>query len=135
MFIKKLALPRRTFLRGVGVALGLPLLDAMVPALSAMAKTAGKPTPRMLWTYVPNGILLEDWYPNGKQGIAAEGDAFKLSTTLKSLAQFKDQLVAVQGLASPSAESRGNSRAPHTKAHTAYLSGARAKYTEGADIE
>ncbi len=135
MNITKMALPRRTFLRGTGVALGLPLLDAMVPALTAQVKTAAKPIPRMLWTYVPNGILLEDWYPNGKQGVAAEGAEFKLSTTLGPYAAFKDQLVAVQGLASPSAESRGNSRAPHTKAHTAYLSGARAKYTEGADIE
>ena len=134
MMITKKALPRRTFLRGVGVMCGLPLLDAMVPALSALAQTAKSPT-RMLWTYVPNGILLEDWYPNGQQGIAAEGAKFELSKTLKPLEPFKDQLVAVQGLASPSAESRGNSRAPHTKAHTAYLSGARAKYTEGADFE
>ncbi len=134
MMITKKALPRRTFLRGVGVMCGLPLLDAMVPALTAMARTA-KPTTRMLWTYVPNGILLEDWYPNGEMGIAAQGEDFKLSTILKPLEPFKDQLVAVQGLASPSAESRGNSRAPHTKCHTAYLSGARAKYTEGADFE
>src|ERR1700686_5378544 len=104
MMITKLALPRRTFLRGMGAALSLPLLDAMVPALSAMAKTAAKPTPRMLWTYVPNGILLEDWYPNGKQGVAAEGAQFELSKTLSPLAPFKDQLVTVQGLASPSAE-------------------------------
>jgi len=134
MIITRMALPRRTFLRGAGVALGLPLLDAMVPALSAMSKTAAAPTPRMLWTYAPNGILLEDWYPGGKQGVAGEGAAFELSTSLGPLAAFKDQVLAVQGLASPSAESRGNSRAPHTKAHTAYLSGARAKYTEGADI-
>lgn len=135
MMITKLALPRRTFLRGVGVTIGLPLLDAMVPALTAASRTAAVPIPRMLWTYVPNGILLEDWYPNGKQGVAVEGAAFQLSKTLTPFAPFKDQLLAVQGLASPSAESRGNSRAPHTKAHTAYLSGARAKYTEGADIE
>ncbi|HEV3058908.1 MAG TPA: DUF1552 domain-containing protein [Vicinamibacterales bacterium] len=135
MMISKMALPRRTFLRGLGVMLGLPFLDAMVPALSALSKTAGAPIPRMLWTYVPNGILLEDWYPNGEQAIAGEGAGFKLSESLAPYAEFKDQLVAVQGLASPAAESRGNSRAPHTKAHTAYLSGARAKYTEGADIE
>ncbi len=135
MMISKMALPRRTFLRGTGAMLGLPLLDAMVPALTAEARTAARPIPRMLWTYVPNGILLEDWYPNGVQGVAAEGDAFQLSKSLAPYAPFKNQLIAVQGLASPSAESRGNSRAPHTKAHTAYLSGARAKYTEGADIE
>ena len=134
MMITKRALPRRTFLRGIGVACGLPLLDAMVPALSALTPAVQSPK-RMLWTYVPNGILLEDWYPNGAQGIAAEGAQFELSKTLTPLEPFKDQLVAVQGLASPSAESRGNSRAPHTKAHTAYLSGARAKYTEGADFE
>src|SRR5262245_56926855 len=88
LFVTKMPLPRRTFLRGVGVAIGLPLLDSMVPALSAMSKSAAAPTPRMLWIYVPNGILLEDWYPCGKQGIAAEGDGFELSTTLKPLAKF-----------------------------------------------
>ena len=136
MIVTKMALPRRTFLRGAGVTLALPLIDAMVPALAAASSTAGKPTPRMLWTYVPNGILLEDWYPGGKQGVAGEGKAFQLSTSLAPLAEFKNQLTAVQGLALPSAEPfEGNARAPHTKAHTAYLSGARAKYTEGADIE
>ena len=135
MIIKKVALSRRTFLRGIGVTLGLPFLDAMVPALSAMSKTVAKPIPRLLWTYVPNGMLLEDWYPSGRQGIAGKGMNWELSKILKPLEPFRDQLVAVQGLASPSAESNGNSRAPHTKAHTAYLSGARAKYTEGSDFE
>ncbi len=135
MIITRSALHRRTVLRGAGATLALPLLDAMVPALTATARTAAKPTPRMLWTYVPNGMLLEDWYPGGQQGVQASGADFTLSKTLGPLAPFKEQVLAVQGLASPSAESRGNSRAPHTKAHTAYLSGARAKYTEGADIE
>lgn len=135
MMITKMVLSRRTLLRGMGVAMGLPLLDSMVPAMSAMGQTATKAIPRMLWTYVPNGMLLEDWYPNGKPGVVAQGAGFTLSKTLDPLRPFKDKLIAVQGLASPSAESRGNSRAPHTKAATAYLSGARAKYTEGADIE
>ena len=56
MFITKKALPRRTFLRGVGATLGLPLLDAMVPALTAMAQTAANPVRRLGFIYLPNGV-------------------------------------------------------------------------------
>ena len=55
MFITKRALPRRTFLRGMGTTLALPLLDAMVPALTATAQTAAQPTPRAGFIYVPHG--------------------------------------------------------------------------------
>ena len=63
MFITKLSLPRRTFLRGAGAAVALPLLEAMVPAVTALAKTPGKPQPRFGAIYFPNGAILEQWTP------------------------------------------------------------------------
>ena len=63
MFIKKVSLPRRTFVRGLGVTLAMPLLDAMVPALSALAKTPANPVRRLGFVYVPNGKIMEDWMP------------------------------------------------------------------------
>ena len=58
MYISKLSMPRRTFLRGVGTAMALPLLDAMVPALTATAQTAAKPVKRFGVVYVPNGLTM-----------------------------------------------------------------------------
>ena len=63
MIITKKSLPRRTFLRGMGVSLALPLLDAMVPALSAMAQTAAAPVRRLGVIYVPNGMAMNSWTP------------------------------------------------------------------------
>ena len=72
MFITKKHLSRRTFLRGAGVAVGLPLLDAMVPAWTALAQTAASPKPRMGFMYLPHGAIMEQWTP------AAEGTGFEL---------------------------------------------------------
>ena len=71
MIVVKKSLSRRTVLRGMGVTLALPLLDAMVPALSALTKTAASPVHRFSAVYVPNGITMEAWTP------AAEGTAPK----------------------------------------------------------
>ena len=65
MIITKKALPRRTFLRGMGATLALPLLDAMVPALSAATSAAAAPVRRMGVVYVPNGVNLAKWAPTG----------------------------------------------------------------------
>ena len=91
MIVTKMSLPRRTFLRGVGAALALPLLDAMVPALSASAKTAANPVRRLGVIYVPNGMAMEYWTP------AVEGTAFELTPVLQPLAPFRDRLVVVAG--------------------------------------
>ena len=80
MFITKMSLPRRTFLRGLGATLALPLLDAMVPALSALAATAAKPARRLGFVYVPNGVIQDQWVP------ATVGAGFELSPTLSPLA-------------------------------------------------
>ena len=72
-FLTAMALPRRTVLRGIGATLALPLLDAMVPALSLRARAAAAPVHRFQTFYVPNGMAMEYWSPKG------EGSAFELS--------------------------------------------------------
>ena len=92
MFITKRHLSRRTFLRGAGVAVGLPLLDAMIPSLTALAQTAAKARPRMGFLYLPHGAIMEQWTPT------AEGTAFELPPILKPLAPFQQRLTIVSGL-------------------------------------
>ena len=88
MFNTRMALPRRTFLRGMGVTLALPLLDAMVPASSALAKTAARPVRRLGFVYIPNGAVMSHWQPEG------EGALETLPPTLSPLAPFQDQVIA-----------------------------------------
>ena len=66
MIITKMALPRRTFLRGLGATVALPLLDAMVPALSAISKTAAAPVKRLGFIYLPNGAVMQTWTPKAQ---------------------------------------------------------------------
>jgi hypothetical protein len=91
-FVTAKSLPRRTVLRGLGATLTLPFLDAMVPALSARARAATKPTHRFQAFYVPNGMAMEYWTPKG------EGSAFELSPIMEPLAPFRNQLLAVSGM-------------------------------------
>ena len=92
MIITKKAIPRRTVLRGVGATLALPLLDGMVPAATALAKTAAKSPLRFGTVYVPNGIIMERWTP------LAEGPGFEFPPSLKALEPFRDRLLVVSGL-------------------------------------
>jgi hypothetical protein len=92
MFNTKKHLSRRTFLRGAGVTMALPLLDAMIPASTALAQTAAAPRLRMGFIYFPHGAVMNEWTP------AAEGTNFELSTILKPLEPFKKQLTVVSGL-------------------------------------
>ena len=92
MFITKKHLPRRTFLRGVGATLALPLLDAMVPARTLLAKTAGTPASRLGFVYLPHGANMDKWTP------LTEGAGFELSPTLKPLEAFRKHLDVVSGL-------------------------------------
>jgi Protein of unknown function (DUF1552) len=92
MFLTKKHLSRRTFLRGAGVAVGLPFLDAMVPAWTALAQTAASPKARMGFMYLPHGAIMEHWTP------AAEGKGFELTPILKPFEPFKKQLTIVSGL-------------------------------------
>ena len=92
MFITKMHLSRRTFLRGAGVTVGLPLLDAMIPAWTALAQTAASPKPRMGFMYLPHGAIMEQWTP------VADGTSFELTPILKPFAPFQKQLTIVSGL-------------------------------------
>ena len=110
MMISKKALPRRTFLRGAGVALALPLLDAMVPALSAIAKTVASPVRRFGAVYVPNGMAMPYWTP------ATQGTGFEITPIMQSLEAMRDYLTVVSGLNGPVG-------ANHAGASTGFLTG------------
>ncbi len=103
MYITKKHLPRRTFLRGVGATLALPLLDAMIPAGTALAATAAAPKPRMGFFYFPHGAVMDRWTP--KQA----GRDFELPEILAPLAPFKQYMTVVTNLRNRAAESP----APH----------------------
>jgi hypothetical protein len=100
MFITRKHLSRRTVLRGMGASVALPFLDAMVPAATALAKTAAAPKPRMGFFYFPHGAIMEKWTPE------KAGRDFELSPILQSLAPFRDQLTIVSNLGNKPAESR-----------------------------
>ena len=119
---------RRAFLRGTGVALALPLLDAMVPAFAATRVTAAKPVCRMGVVYVPNGIIMDKWTP------AADGAAFELTPILQPLAAFKDQLSVLSGLAHHNGYALGDGAGDHARAGATFLTGVHPKKTEGTDI-
>ena len=92
MIITKKKMSRRTVLRGLGVTVALPLLDGMVPALTALAKTAAKPVNRFGAVYVPNGMIMKDWLPT------ATGAAFEFMPSMMPLAPFRDQLLVLSNL-------------------------------------
>jgi hypothetical protein len=123
MFVTKRSLSRRTFLRGAaGATLALPLLDAMTPALTAMAQTSAAPRRRLGCVYVPNGVIVDQFVP------AKDGADFEISTILKPLEAFKDQLVVVSNL------SRAEPNANHAVSSGGWLTGARPKRTDGPDF-
>jgi len=111
MFITKMSLPRRTVLRGMGTALALPLLDAMLPAFSAIARTAAAPVRRLGVVYVPNGMAMEYWTP------AATGAGYELTPILQPLAAFRNQMLVLSGL-------HGHWNATHAGGSTSFLTGA-----------
>jgi hypothetical protein len=132
MIITKKALSRRAVLRGVGVSLALPFLDAMVPALSAAA-TSAKPVQRYGFFYMPNGVAMNHtgvnyWKPK------TVGADFEFSPILKPLEPFRNQLTVVSGLHNRSAESLGDGNGDHTRSTGSWLTGAHIKRTEGSDL-
>jgi hypothetical protein len=118
MFITKKAISRRTILRGIGTTLALPLLDGMVPALTALAKTAAKAPMRFNGIYVPMGMIMENWTPK------TTGSGFELTPIMQPLTPFKDRLTIVSGL--------NNAGVGHPGAASAFLTDVRAK--GGANI-
>ena len=121
MMIAKKALGRRTFLRGMGVTVALPFLDAMVPAVTALTKTAARPSSsRLGFIYVPNGTLQHEWVP------ATVGAGFELSPILSPLAPVKEHVLVVSGLAHKQADSFGDGVGDHPRGTAAWLSGVHA---------
>ena len=124
----KKAIPRRTFLRGAGVTLALPLLDAMVPAFAPRANAAANPAIRMGFVYVPNGIVMDHWAP------AAEGP-LQMTPTLEPLTPFRDSLLVLSQLDQSAANSvPGETGGVHTRPCGAYLTGAHPVPSNGADV-
>lgn len=121
MIVTKKALPRRTFLRGVGTALALPLLDAMVPSMTALAATPGNPVRRLGFVYIPMGAYMPRWTP-GSDNLS------ELPPTLQSLAPVADQLTVVSNM-----ELKNAYPGTHATSNAAFLSAAKAKWTESTD--
>lgn len=122
MIITKKFLPRRTFLRGMGATLALPLLEAMVPAATALAKTAANPVRRLGFVFMPMGCDITRWTPPG------EGTLGELSPILSSLAPVKEHVSVITNL-----ELQNAYPGSHATSNSAFLSAAKAKLTESTD--
>jgi hypothetical protein len=125
MIVTKKALPRRTFLRGLGASLSLPLLDAMVPAMTALAATPGNPVRRLGFVYMPMGADIARWTPPGGNGPLGE-----LSPALQSLAGVRDQLTVFTNM-----ELKNAYPGTHATSNASFLSAATAKWTESSDYQ
>ncbi len=121
---------RRTILRGLGVSLSLPWLEAMGPlAAWADEPSAEKAVPnRMAFIYVPNGKNMVDWTPQ------QEGSDFDLPAILEPLAPVKDKLLILTGLTADKARANGDGGGDHARALAAFLTGAQPRKTDGTDI-
>jgi hypothetical protein len=121
MIITKKALPRRTFLRGMGLTLALPLLEAMVPAATVLRKTVAKPVRRLGFVFMPMGCDQSRWTPPGDK-------LDQLSPILNSLAPVRDDLTVISNL-----ELKNAYPGSHATSNSAFLSAAKAKLTESTD--
>jgi hypothetical protein len=115
-FITKKSVQRRTFLKGAGAALALPMLDAMLPALSAQTKS----TPRVGFVYVSHGVIWDDWKPK------TTGANFELTANLKPLEKMNGQFNILSGLSHLEADTKGDGSGDHTRASAAWLTGVHA---------
>jgi hypothetical protein len=115
MFITKRHIARRTFLRGVGVSVALPFMEAMLPAQTPLKNTVAAPKPRFAFIYLPHGMIMEALTP------ASEGTSFEITPILTPLERFRNQLHVVSGLeAAPAGDGSGGD---HVRSAAAYLSG------------
>ena len=126
-YLTRDSLSRRTFLRGVGAAIALPMLDAMTPALASASRVA-KPPVRLVFAYVPNGIIMKDWTPKGV------GVDFEMTRILSPLSPYRNDLTVISGLADHNGNELGDGAGDHARAGASYLTGVHCKKTSGADI-
>jgi Protein of unknown function (DUF1552) len=127
MIVTRKHLPRRTFLKGMGAAIALPMLDSMTPAF-ALPRAKQAPL-RLAFTYVPNGVTMAEWTPKGT------GGAFEYSRILKPLEPFRQQTVVISGLAHRNGYALGDGPGDHARAAASYLTGVHPRKTAGADIQ
>src|SRR6476620_1414538 len=128
MYLSKKHMPRRRFLKGAGCTLALPLLDAMLPASTALAATAAAPKPRFAGIFFPHGMAPGYWVPESEGALPA-----KLPYILEGLEKVKDQTVVLSGLWSKSEEPpEGTTGSDHWVA-AAYLTGIKPRKTAGSD--
>ncbi len=127
MIITNKALARRTFLRGIGTAMALPMLDAMVPAMAATGAGA-KPAIRLGFVYVPNGIIQKGWLPS------TTGKGFDMQSTMKPLEPFRENLTVLSNLMQNGGRALSDGAGDHARAGASWLTGVHPKKTEGADI-
>jgi hypothetical protein len=125
MMITRKYLPRRTFLKGMGTAIALPMLDAMVPAMTTT--NAAAPV-RLSLVYVPNGIVMKDWTPK------TVGKEFEFTRILKPLEAFREDMFVLSGLDDRNGNALGDGPGDHARAGAAILTGVHCKKTAGADI-
>lgn len=125
---KTFEITRRTALQGIGTAVALPLLDAMLPSLAKAAADGAKPPTRMAFVYVPNGKHMQDWTPK------AEGAKYDLPWILEPLQPSKDDFCVLTGLTHQKAAANGDGGGDHARALTTFLTGTQARKTHGADI-
>jgi hypothetical protein len=128
MIVTPKHIPRRTVLRGLGVALGLPLLDAMVPAFAAPARAAAKAPTRLCFVYAPTGMIMDNWWPKGS------GETFEYSRILKPLEGFRADINVLGGLALHGGNALGDGGGDHARAGASFLTGIHCKKTLGSDI-
>jgi hypothetical protein len=128
MIVTRKHLPRRTFLKGMGAVVALPMLDAMTPAFAAPLRLQKAPV-RLAFTYVPNGIAMGDWTPT------AAGTAFEFTRVMKPLERFRKDLVVLSGLAQKNGGALGDGPGDHARAAASYLTGVHPRKTAGADIQ
>src|SRR5690606_9985809 len=123
-------LSRRTILRGMGVTVSLPWLEAMGPLLAWADQPAPSDAPpnRMAFIYVPNGKHMEDWTPR------QEGADFDLPAILKPLEPVRKKLLVLSGLTADKARPHGDGGGDHARAMAAFLTGAQPRKTDGTDL-
>ena len=117
-------LPRRLFLRGMGTAVAVPILDAMTPAFAAPSA----PIARVAFVYTANGVIMRDWTPED------DGADFAFTRTLHPVEPFRDQLLVLTGLAHRNGEALGDGPGDHARAGASWLTGVHPRKTQGADI-
>jgi len=121
-------MPRRTFLRGLGTAIALPMLDAMIPALPAKSESKSKAPSRMAFVYVPNGIDMRLWTPGNL------GADFEFPRLLEPLLPYRSDILVISGLTHNGGRVLGDGPGDHARAAASFLTGIHPKKTAGADI-